>query len=119
MPETIMSQISEGKITNESPQYVQLQKQFESILSDRKISLLVIAALRLDEDLEKGLIPTKTADTVDQVSFEEIVQSTSKYASGFSAFTLDKTKHDDGAHLGPFTKCILQSILKKAHSDII
>jgi hypothetical protein len=112
--ETIMSQISEGKITNESPQYVQLAKRFESFLSDRKISSLVIAALRLDEDLEKGLIPTKTADTVDQVSFEEIVQSASKYASGFLAFALDKTEHDDDAHLGPFTKFVLQAILNKA-----
>jgi adenosylcobinamide hydrolase len=112
--ENIISQISEGKITNESPEYQKLQKHLESIMSDRKIVSLVIAALRLDEDLEKGLIPTKTDDTVDQVSFEEIVQSASKCSSGFSAFALDKAKHHDKAHLGPFTKFVLQAVLKKA-----
>jgi adenosylcobinamide amidohydrolase len=117
--ETIMSQISEGKITNESPDYLQLQKQLELILADRKITLLVIAALRLDEDLAKGLIPTKTANTVDQESFEEIVQSASKFSSDdFSEFALNKAKPEDKAQLGPFTKCVLKAILKKARSNV-
>ena len=116
--ENIISQISEGKITNESPQYVQLQKQFESILSDGKIASLVIAALRLDEDLEKGLIPAKTSDTVDQVLFEEFVQTALKCSLN-DRLDLAKGKPFDEPHMGPFTKCILQSILKKAHSDMI
>ncbi len=117
--ETIMSQISEGRITNESSTDPQLKKQLELILSDRKITSLVIAALRLDEDLAKGLIPTKTANTVDQVSFEEIVQSASKCSSDdFSQFALNKSKADDEAQLGPYTKCVLQAILKKTRSNI-
>jgi adenosylcobinamide amidohydrolase len=117
--ETIMSQISEGKITNENPEYPQLQRQLELILSDRKIASLVIASLRLDEDLAKGLIPKKTANTVDQDLFEEIVQSASKYSTNdFSEFTLNKAKPDDEAQLGPFTKCVLKTILKKARSNI-
>ncbi len=82
--ETIITQTSEGKITNKNPQYKELQKQLEFLLSDGKISSFVIAALRLDEDLAKGLIPKKTAETVDQASFEEIVQAASKCHFGKS-----------------------------------
>jgi adenosylcobinamide hydrolase len=113
--ETIVSQVSGGKITSKSPEYQKLQKQFELFLSDRKIVSLVIAALRLDEDLAKGLIPKKTTDTVDQVSFEEIVQSALKCPEGdFSEFSFSKEKPGDEAQLGPFTKCVLNAILKKA-----
>jgi len=117
--ETIMVQISEGRITNESPEYSQLQKQLELILSDRRIAPLVIAALRLDEDLVKGLIPTKTTNTIDQVSFEEIVQSVSESSSNdFSEFVLNRAKPDYEVQFGPFTKSVLKAILKKAHSNI-
>jgi adenosylcobinamide amidohydrolase len=113
--ETIVSQVSGGKITSKSPEYQKLQKQFKLILSDRKIVALVIAALRLDEDLAKGLIPKETTDTVDQVSFEEIVQSALKCPEGdFSEFSFNKEKPGDEAQLGPFTKCVLNAILKKA-----
>ena len=115
--ETIMSQVSEGKITNETPEYLQLRKQLELILSDRKIAILVVAALRLDEDLVKGLIPKKTVDTIDQVSFEKIVREASKGPpDGFSEFIFNKMKPEDDGLLGPFTKCVLNAILKKAHS---
>ena len=117
--ETIISQVSEGKITNESLEYQQLQKQLELILSDRKIALLILATLRLDEDLVKGLIPKKTTDTIDQVWFEEIVQTVSKCSpDDFSGFAFSKAKPEDEAQLGPFTKCVLRVILKKAHSNI-
>jgi len=112
--ETILVQISEGKITNESPEYLQLQKQLELILSDRQIALLVIAALRLDEDLAKGLIPTKTTNMVDQVLFEEIIQLLSESSLNvFSEFVLNRAKPNDEAQLGPFTKCVFRAILKK------
>ncbi len=115
----LWSQISEGRITNESPEYPQLQKQLELILSDRRIASLVIAALRLDEDLVKGLIPTKTTNTIDQVSFEEIVQSVSESSSNdFSEFVLNRAKPDYEVQFGPFTKSVLKAILKKAHSNI-
>ena len=116
--ETIISQISERKISTESPEYQPLQKQLEAILSERKIALLVIAALRLDEDLAKGLIPKKTDDTVDQASFEAIVQSALKCPlDGFSEFSFNKEKPEDKKQLGPFTKSVLQAIIKEAHSN--
>ena len=112
--ETIMSQVSERKMSSDSPEYQHLRKQLESILSDRKIELLVIAALRLDEDLVKGLIPERTVDTISQVSFEEIIQTVLKCSSvDFSEFAFNKAKPDDESNLGPFTKCVLQAILKK------
>lgn len=116
---TIISQISEGKITNGSPEYPHLQKQLELILSDTKIASIVIAAIRLDEDLAKGLIPAKTTNTVNQEVFEEIVQSASKCSSDdFSEFAFNKSKPEDEAQLGPFSKCVLKAILKKVHSNI-
>ena len=106
-------------MTSKNPQYKELQKQLKLILSDGKISSFVIAALRLDEDLTKGLIPKKTADTVDQVSFEEIVQAASKcHLENFEKFVHDKAKPEDEGQLGPFMKCALQAILQKARSSI-
>ncbi len=117
--ETIIVQASEGKITSKNPQYKALQKQLELILSDGKISSFVIAALRLDEDLAKGLFPKKTAETVDQTSFEMIVQAASKCPlENLANFAFDKAKPEDEGQLGPFTKCALQAILQKARSNI-
>jgi adenosylcobinamide hydrolase len=116
--ETIISQVSEGKINSECTEYQQIRKQLESILSDWKIAALVIAALRLDEDFTKGLIPQKTADTVDQVSFEAIIQSAVRcFSVDFSEFACNKKKSVDKAQLGPFSKCVLRAILKKARSN--
>ncbi len=113
--ETIVSQVSDGKVTIESPEYQQLKKQLESILIDRKVALLVLAALRLDEDLAKGLLPKKDADTVNQLSFQEIVLSASKCSSlDPDEFVLSKGKPEDEAQLGPYTKCVLQAVFEKA-----
>lgn len=118
--EIIMSQVSEGKITKKNPKYKPLQKQIESILSDSKIASLVIAALRFDEDLVKGLFPEKNANTVDLASFAEIVQTALQgYSDDFLESGINESKPQDEAQLGPFTKSVLQAILKKAQSTII
>jgi hypothetical protein len=94
---------------------LQLKKQLESILSDGKIVPLVIAALRLDEDSAKGLMPKKSADIVSEDLFLAIVKSASQCSSGaFSRFVLEKPKPEDDAQLGPFTMCVLHAIIKKA-----
>ncbi len=117
--ETIVSQISEGKITKKTPQYLQIRKRLESTLFDPKIATLVIAALRLDEDLAKGLIPKKTPNTVDQALFEEIVKSASKYSlNDFPEFYFNKEKPEEEAQLGPFTKSVLKAIFQEAQSNI-
>jgi adenosylcobinamide hydrolase len=119
--ETIISQCSEGKITKESPNYKQLQKQLELTLSDDKIAKLVIAALRLDEDLVKDLIPEKNANIIDQVTFEKIVQTALKKFSSdyFIESAYNNSKPEDEAQLGPFTKCVLQSIVNKAQTHAL
>ena len=118
--ETIISQGSKGKITKDSPNYAQVQKQLDSILSDSKIASLVIAALRLDEDLEKGLFPEKNANAIDLGSFEEIVQTALKCSSiDFLELSINKSKSEGDPQLGLFTKCVLQAIVKKAQSNIV
>jgi adenosylcobinamide hydrolase len=118
--EIIMSQVSEGKITKDSPNYAQVKKQLESILSDGKIASLVIAALRLDEDLVKGLFPEKNANTVDPVSFEEIVKTVLNCSSvDFLELGINNSKSEGNSQLGLFTKCVLQAIVKKAQLNII
>jgi adenosylcobinamide hydrolase len=119
--ETILSQVSDGKITKENPKYKQLNKKLELTLSDDKIARLVIAALRLDEDLAKDLIPEKNGNIIDQVSFEEIVQTVLKEFSvdDFLESAFNKSKPEDETQLGPFTKCVLQSIVNKAQTHII
>jgi adenosylcobinamide hydrolase len=117
--ETIVSQVSEEKIKNQSPEHVKLKKRLESILSDPKIASLVIASLRLDEDLAIGLIPKKAPNIMDQASFEEIVKSASKCFSNYSTeFSFNKEKLEDEAQLGPFTKCVFRAIFKEVHSNL-
>ncbi len=118
--ETIMLQVFEGKVTNKNPENLQLRKRLEAILSDPKIVSLVIASLRLDEDLAKGLIPKTSPSTVDQVSFEQIVKSASKcFSNDFTEFSLNKAKPEYEAQLGPFTKCVLKGIIKEAQSNTL
>jgi len=117
--ESIVSQVSDGKITKETPAYLQLRKRLELTLSDPKIATLVIASLRIDEDLAKGLIPKKTPNRVNQTLFEEIVKSASKYSSNhFKEFSFNKAKPEDEAQLGTFTKSVLKAIFKEAHLNI-
>ncbi len=81
---------------------------------------LLLASLRLDEDLAKGLIPKKSPSIVDQVSFEQIVKSASKcFSNDFTEFSFNKAKHEDEAQLGPFTKCVFKGVIKEAHSSIL
>ncbi len=116
--ETIISQVFDSKIAKESPRYKQLEKQFELILLDDKIARLVIATLRLDEDLLKGLIPEKNGNSVDSILFEEIVKTTLKCASDATLTSaLNKSKSEDQPQLGPFTKCVLEAIVKTANKQ--
>lgn len=117
--ETIVSQVSEGKIKIQSPEHMKLQKRLELILSDPRIAPLVIASLRLDEDLAKGLIPKKTPNIVDQTAFDGIVKSVLKYSENdFPEFSLNKAKPEDEAQLGPFTKYVFKAIVNGASSKI-
>jgi adenosylcobinamide hydrolase len=121
-PEIILSLIREPNVTFESPKYQKLEKQVEKILSDGRIASLVIASLRFDDDLEKGLIPANASNSVDKVVFEEIIQTALKDclsdSKALSQFGFGKEKPTNRDSLGPFTKCVLLAILKKVYSDM-
>ena len=70
-------------------------RQFDLILSDRKIVLLLIAALRLDDDLEKGLIPKDHTNNIDNAVFEEIVMSALKCTGEKNLYDYVEKKRDD------------------------
>ena len=121
-PEIIMSLLSEDKTKIESSKAKQLRIQLERILSDRKIASIVIASLRLDDDLSKGLIPAETIESIDQASFEEIIQTALKgrlFEDKYPAVATENIKTDGETHLGPFTRALLQAVLRKACSNII
>jgi hypothetical protein len=98
-----------------------LQKQVDLILSDTKIVPLLIAALRLDDDIEKGLIPKDHLNNIDNAAFEEIILSTLNCALYDEKNLYDyvgKNQVNKNLRLGPTTKCFLIAILKKACSKI-
>ena len=120
--EILTSLIFDQKIMNESINRQQFQRQIDLIISDKKIAPLIIACLRLDDDLEKGLIPANATENIDNISFEDIVQKALRCIlsdKDLSLFSNLRQKCSNETILGPFTKCLLEVILKKAHSNII
>jgi hypothetical protein len=118
--EAIIPQVSEGKVIGKSPDYEALEKQFEVILSDKKMMLLVIAALRLDEDLAKGLIPKKTIEIIDQKSLESMVKEILKGPSPRdpSMCIFSKENPQDAGQIGPYSKCVLTAIFNQAQKRL-
>jgi len=121
--ETIMSLLCEPKVAFESVEYQLLKKQVEHMLSDRKIASLVMASLRFDDDLGKGLIPASPSENnMNNVEFEEIIQTALRnYLSennDSSRFDFKKEMSKNEGNLGPFTKCVFLAILKKGYSNI-
>jgi iron complex transport system ATP-binding protein len=116
--ELIMSLADEPNEKIQDPE--ELKRQVELILSDQKIMPLLVAALRFDDDLEKGLIPKDHLNNIENGVFEEIVMSTLK-CSLYGKKTLfdyvEKERNNEN-RLGPSTKCLLTAILKKACSNI-
>ena len=110
-PEDVLS-LSEA----EASKVTQLKTELGKTLADEKISQLVLACLRFDDDLSKGLIPKAEATTVDQATFEKIVTTTVRdYLSegkNPSACGRLKLKLRNEENLGPLTTCLLNAILK-------
>jgi len=121
--ESIMSLLCEPQVIPESPKYKQLKKRIEQTLSDRKIASLVMASLRFDDDLRKGLMPaSQSINSMDKIVFEEIIQTALRdYLSDVkvnSEFDFRKGKPANEDRLGPFTKRIFLAILNNAYSCI-
>ncbi|MGD0645659.1 MAG: adenosylcobinamide amidohydrolase [Candidatus Bathyarchaeia archaeon] len=121
--ESIMSILCKPQVLHESPKYQLLKKQVEQTLSDRKIASLVLASLRFDDDLKKGLIPAdRSNNNMDEVVFEEIIQTALRnYLSEYKTISdsdFRKEKPENENSLGPFTKCVFLAILNKANLRI-
>jgi len=118
--ENLLSLLGEATIPVESPKYHKLQKELEQILSDNKIASLVLASLRFDDDLNKGLLPKQGESVVGQVAFEGVVLGAVR-----SYFSVGKGKSEtlklnlrNETELGPFTICVLKVLLKDAYSKV-
>jgi adenosylcobinamide hydrolase len=111
--EAIITQVSDGKITKQSAQYPKLEGKLQQILSDPKVASLVLCALRLDEDLARGLVPKKSRKSVGKAAFAEVsLAFTESLSQDVPEFELIKEKPEDAAKLGPHTRRVLQGILK-------
>ena len=82
---------------------------------DKNIVSLVLASLRIDEDYRKGLIPEGATRKIDKSTFEEIAFASLRCQLNDYTFLDAKSKMaTEPMFPGPFTKCLLLSILEKA-----
>jgi len=104
----------------ENAKILQLKTEVKQTLADKKIAGLVLASLRFDDDLRKGLMPEQTENTVGQDVFEEIT------SNAIRNYMSDKCISDDECFrlmtneksLGPLTNSVLNAILKNVYSKI-
>ena len=121
-PEKLLSLLDEKQFPVESSKLQCLRDQVERSLTDEKIASLVLASLRYDDDLKKGLIPPSKESTVERAVFEQVVlvairnYLSDKHGTGEAKAT--KLGVRDGGELGPFTTCVLEAILKDAYSKL-
>jgi adenosylcobinamide amidohydrolase len=119
--ENLLALINDKHVPVGTPQHQRLVKEVERSLADEKIALLVLASLRFDDDLSKGLLPANGEDGVDQAAFEEIVLSAIRGFNGKkdrSKANRLKLQLRNEQTLGPFTTCVLEAILKNAYSTV-
>jgi len=81
-----------------------MHEQIEKIFSDNKIASLVIAGLRLDEDLQRGLFPSLTDDKIGAAEFAKLINE---------LLSSNEIEHKNPL-LGLYSQRILSSIVKKA-----
>jgi hypothetical protein len=89
-------------------------------MADKKIASLILASLRSDDDLEKGLIPKSVKTTVEQDVFDGIlVAATRDYLAGEKGdFEVLKQNLRNEKNLGPLTTCVLKAIVRDAFSKV-
>ncbi len=120
--ENLFSLLNDPQIPVENPKYQRFKKEIERRLIDKKIASLVLASLRFDDDLSKGLIPEYGESTVDEAVFEGIVVAAiSNYLSkekGASEAKAMELKLRNRKRLGPLTTCVLEAILKDAALEV-
>ncbi len=120
--ENLPSLLATTQIPIESSKYIRFKTEVEQSLADKKIASLILTSLRFDDDVSKGLIPESDEGAVEQAVFEKIVLTAIRnYLSGKKcALNAEATKLKlrNETNLGPFTTCVLVTILENAYSKI-
>jgi adenosylcobinamide hydrolase len=101
----ITCEVLESLIEGSKPK--QMREQIEKVLSNKNVASLVIAGLRLDEDLQKGLFPQSTPDQMGPVEFEKLI----------SEILLSNETKRQNPLLGFFSQRILSVVIKKAYEN--
>jgi adenosylcobinamide amidohydrolase len=93
--------------------------RMQKTLDDPKISQFVIAALRIDEDIKVGLIPTVASD---RIQIAEVLQSAVANYLGEKTVAHSEVRYDENANLasrqGPVAKSLLLSIMTIIYADM-
>jgi adenosylcobinamide amidohydrolase len=98
-----------------------LKKEVERLFADEKVASLVLASLRFDDDLEKGLIPAGAKVTVEEGDFGNIVSAAIRDYLENKGKTPEKDalkqKLRNERNLSPLATAVLKAIVKKADSE--
>ncbi len=118
--EDMLSMLKKIEISVGSDKYQRLKKEVERTLTDKKIASLVLASLRSDEDLEKGLVPKNEKNNVEQEVFEGILVAAIRDYLAPEKDDLETIKQNlrNEKNLGPLTTCVLKAIVKDAYSKV-
>ncbi len=101
----ITYEVLESLIEGSKPK--KIREQIEKIFSDNNVASLVIAGLRLDEDLKKGLFPSLNKDQIGIAEFSKLINE----------LLVSKEIEHKNSLLGPFSQRILSSVVKKAYEN--
>ncbi len=86
----------------------ELKRRLELALCDQKIAALVLAGLRLDDDVSRNMIPTGSVDEVDEAAFAEITQNILR---NLPEQILQKRDIFKKARIGPCTMQVFLALL--------
>jgi hypothetical protein len=99
--------------------FKQFNEEIQQALSDPKVVPLVIAGLRLDDDVKIGLIPKGMFDQSMVVkTFQTAVINCLCTKNSSKDLKLDDTSLTAVENLGPFAGSILAAIMNNVYSDM-
>ena len=120
--ENLPSLLANIQIPIESSKYKRFKTEIAQTLADKKIASLILASLRFDEDVSKGLVPRSDKRAVEETVFEEVVLSAIRHFLSGEECALNpeaaKLKLRNETTPGRFTACALEAVLKAAYSKV-
>ena len=108
------------KICTSSERFEQFREQIQQVLSDPNVASLVIAGLRLDDDVKNGLIPVGMFDKsmVCGILQTAVMDCLCDKNVAKKYLKLDDTSLAAVDNLGPFTRSILAAIMSSLYSNM-